>query len=173
MTGCWAARNQGGGLRQSLPQAHVTLHVITYRVPCLAGTRIFHPASQSRCSSYPVHNSHSRNQSLDQTQPEEGQGQSSPLPLWFSPSLLWTQPERRAEEPAHHAAPSLFSRSHWAARWRSQNALSSSKVHVYSNICWLLNTYVPHNFLYPAGARFIRMGMCPAFCDYTKNRCTF
>ena len=112
MTGCWADRNQGAGLRQSLPQAHVTLHVITYRVPCLAGTRIFHPASQSRCSSYPVHNSHSQNQSLDQTQPAEGQGQSNPLPLWFSSSLLWTQPERRAEEPAHHAAPSLFSRSH-------------------------------------------------------------
>lgn len=65
--------------------------------------------SQSECNSaWFIINSHLWNPHFNQTQPEEGEGLSKPLPLQFSPPSLWTQPERREEEHFHHTSPSFF-----------------------------------------------------------------
>ena len=65
----------------------------------------------------PVHNKRRPVESSpDQMQPEGEDRQSKPLPLWFSPPRLWTQPERGAVSTTLHT--SLSSQSCWLARWR-------------------------------------------------------
>ena len=162
--------------------AHVTLHVLfTICVPFSAGNLarkgdlILHLISQSKCNSawFIIH-SHLWNPHFDQTQPEEGEGLSKPLPLWFSPPSLWIQPERREEEYFHHTSPSFLISESLTSKMEMPKCVIQFKNHMHSNRCCLLSTYyVPHFFLICDRGKIYQMRMCPAFCKYTKNNCIF